>query len=143
MCARQRCESLSNVRCEFRRRCGRTCTETYQAARYGKQVFDAVIHLLEKQHLSLLRAPLFSNISGDLRGADDAAIRAFYGGNRKRDFDAAAILPLPHRLVMVDTLAATNAIKNGRLLIVPVCRNEDHDGPADDFICPIAEEPFG
>jgi len=44
---------------------------------------------------------------------------------------------------MVDALAAPNAREDSRLLIMPVCGNEDGDGFADGLVLRVTEEPFG
>src|SRR5580700_3857531 len=58
------------------------------------------------------------DVAGDLRGADDDAVRVLDRRHAQRNGKLAAVLALADGLVMVETLAATNAGENLRLLFL-------------------------
>ena len=60
----------------------------------------------------------------------------------ERDIDQSAILVPPDGFIMLDTLSATDAIKDHGLFIRMVRRYQDQNRLADDFVGRVAEQTF-
>jgi hypothetical protein len=90
------------------------------------------------------RGPLaIRDITGDLRGADDASGRVLDGPDGERDADCSPVLCHAGRLEMVDDLAALDPGKNLRFLASALLGDDAHDGLADHLGRRVAEHPLG
>src|ERR1700680_429916 len=83
------------------------------------------------------------DVAGDLRGADDDAVRVLDRRDAERNRDPAAVLALADRLVVIKAVAVLNAIEDFRFLVVELRRNQDGDRLADDLFGRVAEQVFG
>ena len=143
-CARARAASLPpDCVGQVCRRAGRARAERHHAACDGEQVFHAVIHLLDEEILSLLRASALGNVAGDFRGADGPAFSIFDWRHRERNLDQAAVFALANRFVILDALAPADSPKDFGLLVATIWWNEDSDRLADKFLGGIPEEALG
>src|SRR5690606_34637285 len=75
--------------------------------------------------------------------ADDPPRAVVDRRDHERDLDEAAVLATTHRLVMIDALAATDALEDGGLLVRPVIRNENYDRTAHGFLGRVAVDALG
>ena len=98
----------------------------------------------------LLRAPqrglgalLLRDVPRDLRGADDRPRGAADRRDGQRHLDGASLLRDPHRLEVLDPLAAADAVEDRRLLLLPLGGDQEADRPTDELGRRIAEEPLG
>src|ERR1700722_6436600 len=104
-------------------------------AEFAQLAFDAV---------ALMFGPLArSDVTGDLRGADDSTVRVLDRRDAQRNRDLAAVLALADRLVVIEAGAAPDALEDFRLLVPQLRRNEDRDRLANDFFGRVAEQVFG
>ena len=82
-------------------------------------------------------------IARDLRRADDLA-RAEIGSARpSARSGSASVLALPHRLEVIDGIAAPHAGEHAIFFLLPIGGHDHADRPADDFGRGVAEQPFG
>jgi hypothetical protein len=86
-----------------------------------------MVHLPEQQVLPLLGSLSLCDVSGDLGSADYFAFAISDWRNGQGYVEETSVLALTNRFVVVDSLAATDALENHRFFIVPVGRNEDSD----------------
>src|SRR5262249_3281252 len=89
------------------------------------------------------RALARSDVTGNLRGADDPAMIIPHRRNCERDIDQPAVLATAHRLVMLDALAAADTSEDARLFRLQIIRNDRGDRLADHLFGGIAELAFG
>ncbi len=108
----------------------------------AERVLDAVLDLVEQKLARLLGALAVRDVACDLGGADDLAFHVADRRNGQRDVHIAAVLALAHRLVVVDAVAAPDALQDAGLLVQPLRRDQDDDGPADDLLRPVPEQPL-
>ena len=142
MCAREGrqalvrgCDKFGNVR-------RRPAAQGNDAGRQREQVLDLMLHLPEQQILSLLRPLAFGDVTGDFRRAYDGASAVSDWRNGQGNVDTATVFALPNCLVLVDPLAAADALEDLWLLIVAIWRNEKGGLLADRFFSGVAEEPL-
>ena len=64
-------------------------------------------------------------------------------GDGQRDVEPAAVLARPHRLEVLDPLAAAEPVQDVALLVQPLGRDDQGDRPADGLGGGVAEEPLG
>ena len=88
----------------------------------------------------LLRTPVLRNVVRDLRGSDDGAIRLPDGRDGERDIDERAVLTAAHRLVVLDTLARSDARQDAGFLVLMVFGDEDSYVFADHLFGLITED---
>src|SRR5579872_2692094 len=88
--------------------------ERDDADRQREEIFDAMVHLPQEQVLLLFGAAPVGDVARDFRGADDLTFRIADRRYGQRDFDEAAVLAAPDRVVMFDALAAANAAEDER-----------------------------
>src|SRR3546814_11320860 len=100
-----------------------------------------MVHLAQ-QNLMLLTLVTVGDVAGDLRRADDGAVRRPDRRHRQRDVDQAAVLALANRVVVVDGLAAADAGADYVFFVVAVGGNQDRHRLPDLFLGGIAEEPL-
>ena len=82
-----------------------------------------MLQLPEQQILSLLRPLAFGHVAGDFRRPYDDASGVSDRRNGQGNVDAVTILPLSNCLVLVDPLAAADALEDLWLLIMAIWRN--------------------
>src|SRR3546814_11941329 len=99
-----------------------------------------MVHLAQ-QNLLLLHLVTVGDVAGDLRRADDGAVRRPDRRHRQRDVDQAAVLALAHRVVVVDGIAAADAGAAYVFFVVAVGGNTDSHRLPALFLGGIAEEP--
>ena len=87
----------------------------------------------------LLGTPALAYVAGDLRRADDRAVRRADRRDRERDRDQRAVLVLSNRLEMIDGLATANPGQDFRFLAEAVGGYDGRDRPADHFLRRVAE----
>ena len=90
----------------------------------------------------LLAAFLIGDIARDLRGPDNLAGAVEDGRDGQGDIDHLAVLALAHGFEMVGALAAADALKDTRLLVMSVGGNDGRDRLADDLFREVPEQPF-
>ena len=117
--------------------------QRHDSTRHREQIFDAVTHLSQQQRLLLARAPALGDVSRDLRSPDDPAARVLHGRDGERNVDQASVLAPADRFVVVDALAAADALQDARLLIEPTGRHEHGDRLANRFQGGVPKEPLG
>src|SRR5882757_158227 len=66
-----------------------------------------------------------------------------YWRDAERYIEAFAALCETHSLIMVDALSCPNLCKDCLFLVTQFRRNEQKNGPAEDFFAGIAEDPSG
>ena len=140
---RQRRQSISHRRRQGLRRCRGAGAQAHHAAGERKQVLDAVVHLSEEQPLLVFRSPALRDFAGDLGCADDLACRVSERRDRQGNVDQSPVLALADGVIVLDALAATNALQDRRLFVVPVLRDEQGDRLAERFFRSVAEQALG
>src|SRR5580700_318796 len=83
------------------------------------------------------------DVAGNLRGADDGAVRVPDRRDAERNRNAAAVFALPDGLVVIEAVAAPDALDDPRLLVLQLLRNQDGDRLADDVFGGVAEQALG
>jgi hypothetical protein len=76
-----------------------------------------VLEFPEEQGLLLLRPSALGDVAGDLRGADDPPLAVPERRYRERDLDQRAVLAAADGLVVLDALAAPDALEDPGLLV--------------------------
>src|SRR6202051_3746032 len=88
-------------------------------AELAQLAFDAV---------ALLFGPLArGDVAGDLRGADDSTVRVLDRRDAQRNRKPAAVLALTDRLIVIEALAAPDALEDLWLLVVELRRYQNGD----------------
>src|SRR5579863_4605197 len=100
-----------------------------------------MIEFAREQFLARLRLFTLGDVAGDLRGADDSALRILDRRDAERNVHSASVFTHADRLVILDAFAAANPAENDRFLVLPIFRNENRHGLADRFFGRIAKEP--
>jgi len=90
-----------------------------------------------------LHRPPFGQVPGNLRRRDDPAGLVAHGRNGQGHFDERPVLAPPPCLVVLDALAAGDALDHDAIVLHPVRRHQQLDRPAHDLVRTVAEEPFG
>src|ERR1700686_3364652 len=83
------------------------------------------------------------DVASDLRRADDNTMRVPDRRDAERNRKPAAVFALADRLVVIEAVAAADALEDLRFLVVQLLRNEDSDRLADDVFGRVAEQPLG
>jgi hypothetical protein len=87
------------------------------------------------------QAVFLGDVARDLRRSHNLAIGVANRRNGERDIEQPAILRLSHRLEALDALAATQALENDVLLVLPIVGNQQrNDGLPHRLLRRIAEE---
>ncbi len=88
----------------------------------------------------LLGAFALGDVAGDFGGADDLAGLVADRRDRQGDVDEAAVLATPHRFIVVDLLAAPDALQDRGHFVLTPGRGQDRDVPAEHFVRGITKE---
>src|SRR3954471_6170652 len=88
----------------------------------------------------LLGPPALGNVARDLGQADDLPGRRSDRRDAERDLDQLAILAPPHRLVLLDALAADDTLEDLAGFTEALGRHDQLDTPADGFFGGVAED---
>ncbi len=112
-------------------------------ADHGQQVLHPVPELADPEIPRLLRLPASHDVARDLRGADDLAALVADGRDRQGDLHQGSILAPPNRLVVIDPLAASDALEDRGHLVLAAGRSEDGDIATDHLLGGVAEQPLG
>ena len=139
--ARERIQPVANCLGHILRRARGTRAQRHHPARDGEQVLDAVAHLSEQKVLLFLGSPELGDVPGDFRRPDDPALGILDGRHGQRNLDQSSVLAPTNGFIMIDALAATDAVDNRGFLVEAVRRNHDRDRFADDLFGRIAEQP--
>ena len=107
----------------------------------GERVLDPVVQLLEQEALEGRGLLPLGDVAGDLGRSHHLSRAVVERRDRDREVDPAAVLGDPHRLEMVDPLAAAELREDLVLLGVKLGRDEAQDRRADHLIGPVAEDP--
>ena len=82
------------------------------------------------------------DFAGDLRDADDLAVRIADGRDRQRDVNPPAVLGASYRFKMLDPLAATDPLQDRRFFVLPIEWQQHGDRATDDLLGLVAEDPL-
>ncbi len=109
----------------------------------GQEIFSTVINLATKKGDERFLALAFRDIAGDFWGADYSAFFIPDGGNGERDIDECSILAPANRIIVLDALSPSNAVKDHSFFVFAVWRYENGNRFSSDFFSRIAEYSLG
>src|SRR5690349_2192038 len=92
--------------------------------------------------LVLLCALPRADVAGNVGSADHRTCRIMQGRNRKRSVNQCSIFAAADGFVMVDALAAANALQVIQLLVPTIGWNDQCNRPSDNLFGCIAENAF-
>jgi hypothetical protein len=99
---------------------------------------------LTSRSKSLLCSSLFPprDVAGDLRGADDVPVGIGDGRKRQRNVQQSAILVTADRLVMLEGVAAADAVQNVQFFIETIRMRDYRDRLPNRLLCCVADQPL-
>ena len=108
----------------------------------GEQVLYAVGEFPGQHSLAFFKLLSRSDVARDLGGTDNSTGVVANRRDRQRNVDQTTVLAASDRFVVIDFYAASDALQDGRHLVLAIGCRQNRDWSTDHLLGSVAEEPF-